>query len=88
MNFDLVQVAQIVAKVVLYVLLSLSVLSAGVILDRWWYFFRRKVDIDALGTRVLQLLYATVVSGVGPSRAQSPHAVPARARPPGDAARR
>jgi biopolymer transport protein ExbB/biopolymer transport protein TolQ len=58
MNFDLVQVAQIVAKVVLYVLLALSVLSAGVILDRWWYFFRRKADIDALGSRMLQLLKA------------------------------
>jgi len=71
MNFDLVQVAQIVAKVVLYVLLSLSVLSAGVILDRWWYFFKRKVDVDVLGARMLQLLRAGDRQGAQAFLAQS-----------------
>jgi biopolymer transport protein ExbB/TolQ len=46
---DLVRVAQIAASVVLYVLIGLSVLSAAVVLDRWWYFRKRKTDIDSLG---------------------------------------
>jgi biopolymer transport protein ExbB/TolQ len=44
----LVLVAPLVANVVLYLLLSLSVLSIGVIFERWWYFRRRRADVDAL----------------------------------------
>jgi biopolymer transport protein ExbB/TolQ len=48
----LVFVAQIASQAVLYVLLSLSVLSIGVIIERWWYFRRRKDDLDTLSDRL------------------------------------
>ena len=41
----LVFVAQLGASVVLYVLIALSVLSIGVIFERWWYFRRRRIDM-------------------------------------------
>jgi biopolymer transport protein ExbB/biopolymer transport protein TolQ len=44
----LVLVAPLVANVILYVLLGLSVLSIGVIIERWWFFTRRRTDIPAL----------------------------------------
>ena len=44
----LVLIAPLVARAVLYVLIGLSVLSIGVIIERWWYFRRRRDDIDAL----------------------------------------
>jgi biopolymer transport protein ExbB/biopolymer transport protein TolQ len=44
----LVLVAPLVANLVLYLLLALSVLSIGVIFERWWYFRRRRVDVDQL----------------------------------------
>ena len=52
----LVFVAQVGASVVLYVLIALSVLSIGVIFERWWYFRRRRFDLskvtDALTKRL------------------------------------
>src|SRR5262249_3338952 len=45
----LVFVAQLASSAVLYVLLGLSVISIGVIIERWWYFRRRRDDMDALG---------------------------------------
>jgi biopolymer transport protein ExbB/biopolymer transport protein TolQ len=48
----LVFVAQIASQAVLYVLLGLSVLSIGVILERWWYFRRRKDNLDDLSDRL------------------------------------
>jgi biopolymer transport protein ExbB/TolQ len=45
----LVVVAPLVANVVLYLLMALSVLSIGIIIERWWYFRRRRADLDALG---------------------------------------
>jgi biopolymer transport protein ExbB/biopolymer transport protein TolQ len=44
----LVLIAPLVARTVLYVLIGLSVLSIGVIIERWWYFRRRRDDMDAL----------------------------------------
>jgi biopolymer transport protein ExbB/TolQ len=44
----LVLVAPLVANVILYLLLSLSVLSIGVIIERWWFFSRRRTDIPEL----------------------------------------
>jgi biopolymer transport protein ExbB/biopolymer transport protein TolQ len=44
----MVYVAQIASVSVLYVLLGLSVISIGVIIERWWYFRRRRDDLDAL----------------------------------------
>src|SRR5215471_15697322 len=48
----LVFIAQIASQAVLYVLLALSVLSIGVIIERWWYFFRRRDDLQALSDRL------------------------------------
>lgn len=48
----LVFIAQIASQAVLYVLLALSVLSIGVIIERWWYFFRRRDDLVALSDRL------------------------------------
>jgi biopolymer transport protein ExbB/TolQ len=48
----LVFVAQIASQAVLYVLLGLSVLSIGVIIERWWYFRRRKDNLDELSERL------------------------------------
>jgi biopolymer transport protein ExbB/biopolymer transport protein TolQ len=45
----LMYVARPAAQVVLYLLIALSVLSIGVIIERWWFFRRRKVDINELG---------------------------------------
>ncbi len=39
-------VAKPASAVVLYLLISLSVLSIGVIIERWWYFRRRRVERD------------------------------------------
>src|SRR5205814_1982621 len=36
------------ANVILYLLMALSVLSIGVIIERWWFFTRRRTDIGAL----------------------------------------
>jgi biopolymer transport protein ExbB/TolQ len=44
----LVVVAPVVANIILYLLLSLSVLSIGVIIERWWFFSRRRTDVAAL----------------------------------------
>jgi biopolymer transport protein ExbB/TolQ len=44
----LVFVAQVASQAVLYVLLGLSVLSIGVIIERWWFFRKRRDDLDAL----------------------------------------
>lgn len=52
----MVYVAQLGARVVLYLLITLSVLSIGVIFERWWYFRRRRVDSLALGNLLGKLL--------------------------------
>jgi biopolymer transport protein ExbB len=44
----LVLVAPLVANVVLYLLLALSVLSIGVIIERWWFFRRRRGDVHEM----------------------------------------
>jgi biopolymer transport protein ExbB/TolQ len=44
----LVFVASVASQAVLYVLLALSVLSIGVIIERWWYFRRRRDNMDTL----------------------------------------
>jgi biopolymer transport protein ExbB/biopolymer transport protein TolQ len=48
----LVFVASVASQAVLYVLLGLSVLSIGVIIERWWYFRRRKDNLDTLSDRL------------------------------------
>jgi biopolymer transport protein ExbB/TolQ len=48
----LVFVASVASQAVLYVLLGLSVLSIGVIVERWWYFRQRRDDLDDLADRL------------------------------------
>ncbi|HEY4185684.1 MAG TPA: MotA/TolQ/ExbB proton channel family protein [Polyangia bacterium] len=43
----LVFVAQLGASVVLYLLIGLSILSIGLIFERWWFFRRRRLDMVA-----------------------------------------
>jgi biopolymer transport protein ExbB/TolQ len=52
----LVFISQIASQSVLYVLLGLSVLSIGVVIERWWFFKRRRDDIDVLGDRLRRAL--------------------------------
>jgi len=52
----LVFVAQIASQAVLYVLLALSVLSIGVIIERWWFFLKRRDDLEALSDRLKRAL--------------------------------
>lgn len=52
----LVLVASTGATAVLYLLLALSVFSVGVVLERWWYFRRRKLDLAETGDAVEKLL--------------------------------
>src|SRR4029079_14173827 len=52
----LVLIAPLVARTVLYVLIGLSVLSIGVIIERWWYFRRRRDNLAALSDFVRKAL--------------------------------
>src|SRR4051812_45382761 len=52
----MVFVAQIASSAVLYVLLGLSVLSIGVIIERWWFFFKRRDDLVELSDKLRALL--------------------------------
>jgi biopolymer transport protein ExbB/TolQ len=42
----LLQSAQQGATLVMYILVALSVMSIGIILERWWYFRRRRFDLE------------------------------------------
>ncbi len=53
---QLVLVADIAAHVVLYLLIGLSVVSIGIIVERWLYFRRRRVDLARLGRSLEQKL--------------------------------
>ena len=59
----LVLVASTGASAVLYLLLALSVFSVGVVLERWWFFRRRKLDVAAVGDAVEKRLRARDVEG-------------------------
>src|SRR4029078_8628454 len=52
----LVLIAPLVARTVLYVLMGLSVLSIGVIIDRGWFFRRRRDDLEKLTDGVRKAL--------------------------------
>jgi biopolymer transport protein ExbB/biopolymer transport protein TolQ len=52
----LVFVAQLASSAVLYILLGLSVISIGVIIERWWFFRRRRVDVDVMSDELRRLL--------------------------------
>ena len=59
----LVFVAQTGAAAVLYVLLALSVYSGGVVIERWWYFRKRRLDMIATSNALAKRLRAGDVAG-------------------------
>jgi len=59
----LVLVASTGATAVLYLLLALSVFSVGVVLERWWYFRRRKLDVVGVGSAIEKCLRKQDVEG-------------------------
>src|SRR5262245_23010597 len=60
----LVFVAPIIARIILYLLMALSVLSIGLIIERWWYFRRRRDDLDALAAELGKMLRAGDLAAV------------------------
>jgi biopolymer transport protein ExbB/TolQ len=68
----LVLVAPLVANVVLYLLLALSVLSIGIILERWWFFRKRRVDIDTLAEGLRRALQTNDVAAARDLMRDSP----------------
>jgi len=54
----LVFVAPVIARIILYLLMGLSVLSIGIIIERWWYFRKRRDDLDALSEELRRMLAA------------------------------
>jgi biopolymer transport protein ExbB/TolQ len=63
MSFDISHVATIVSRIVFYVLIALSVLSVGAILERWWWFRKRRGNLAALGKDLEASLLAGDVEG-------------------------
>ncbi len=59
----LVLVASTGATAVLYLLLALSIFSVGVVLERWWYFRRRKLDLQGVADGLAKRLRAGDVQG-------------------------
>jgi biopolymer transport protein ExbB/TolQ len=59
----LVLVASTGATAVLYLLLVLSVFSVGVVIERWWYFKRRKLNVEAVGDGLAKRLRKGDVEG-------------------------
>jgi biopolymer transport protein ExbB/TolQ len=64
-------IAQVTSTVVLYVLISLSVLSIGAIGERWLYFFRRRASFAELAAAVTPLLRAGDARGAQERLAES-----------------
>ena len=59
----LLSIAQVSGQAVLYILLALSVVSIGIILERFVYFARRKIDAAAVGRKVVDYLRDDDVEG-------------------------
>src|SRR6476619_7105991 len=68
----LVLIAPLVARTVLYVLMGLSVLSIGVIIERWWFFRRRRDNLAALSDDVRRALGRGDLTEVKKILAKSP----------------
>jgi biopolymer transport protein ExbB/TolQ len=68
----LVFVASVASQAVLYVLLGLSVLSIGVIIERWWYFRRRRDNLDALSDSLRKRLALGEIDAARKLLAESP----------------
>jgi biopolymer transport protein ExbB/biopolymer transport protein TolQ len=59
----LVFVSQLGASAVLYLLIALSVVSIGFIVERWWYFKKRKFDLAETSAALQKKLRARDVEG-------------------------
>jgi biopolymer transport protein ExbB/biopolymer transport protein TolQ len=59
----LLSIAQVSGQAVLYILLALSVLSIGIIFERYIYFWRRRIDASAVGRKVVDYLRQGDVEG-------------------------
>ncbi|HEY1585723.1 MAG TPA: MotA/TolQ/ExbB proton channel family protein [Polyangia bacterium] len=59
----LLSIAQVSGQAVLYILLALSVISIGIILERLVYFARRKIDAAAVGRKVVDYLREDDIEG-------------------------
>ncbi|HZS39554.1 MAG TPA: MotA/TolQ/ExbB proton channel family protein [Polyangia bacterium] len=59
----LLSIAQVGGQAVLYVLLALSVLSIGLVIERWWYFRKRRIDAAALGRKLVEHLRKDDIAG-------------------------
>jgi biopolymer transport protein ExbB/TolQ len=59
----LLSIAQVSGQAVLYILLALSVVSIGIILERFVYFARRKIDAAKVGRKVVDYLREGDVDG-------------------------
>src|SRR5262249_8616624 len=68
----MVFVASLAASAVLYVLLGLSVISIGVIIERWWFFRRRRENIDVLSDNLRKVLAKGDLAGARKLLAASP----------------
>jgi biopolymer transport protein ExbB/biopolymer transport protein TolQ len=55
--------AQSGASVVMYVLIALSVVSVGIIIERWWYFRRRRFNLNATSAVLQAPLRSRDVAG-------------------------
>jgi biopolymer transport protein ExbB/biopolymer transport protein TolQ len=59
----LLSIAQVGGQAVLYVLLALSVLSVGIVIERWWYFRKRRIDAPKVGRRLVEYLKKNDLDG-------------------------
>jgi len=59
----LLSIAEVGGQAVLYVLLALSVLSVGIVVERWWYFRKRRIDAAAVGRKVVKFLRENDIAG-------------------------
>jgi biopolymer transport protein ExbB/TolQ len=59
----LLSIAQVSGQAVLYILLALSVISIGIIFERYIYFWRRRIDAAAVGRKVVDYLRQGDVEG-------------------------
>jgi biopolymer transport protein ExbB/TolQ len=68
----LVFVAQTGASMVLYILIGLSILSVGVVIERWWYFRKRKLDFAKTSADLEKFLRAGDLAGARKDLGKSP----------------
>ncbi|MCE9575665.1 MAG: MotA/TolQ/ExbB proton channel family protein [Deltaproteobacteria bacterium] len=76
---NLQEIAKVGATGVLYLLIALSVISIGVVAERWWYHRRNKTDIKALAATMGRALRAGdrdgAIAALKKTRAIEAHAV-------------